>query len=272
MNRFFAFGCSFTKSNRDSTWADILGAQFDYYENWGQPGAGNSFIFYSLIECCKRNKINKDDTVAIMWTSIGREDRFIQGKGWITPGSIYNQNVYPIDFVKQFADPTGYLLRDLVHLSAARKILQEIGCKYYFFSVVPLKIFDDNTHNYFDIETSIIELYKDDLFEVKPSVYEVVFNNNWYSRPGKVDIDLVKNEYINLRGNEWPSWEKFVLREFDGVSKTILKEIDEKYNLSNKLLIRSDTHPTANESHEYLLKVYGKLEKKFSKSREVIRF
>lgn len=271
MNRFFAFGCSFTKSNIP-TWADILGANFGHYQNWGQPGAGNSFIFYSLIECIKRNSINKDDTVAIMWTSIGREDRYVRGKGWITPGSIYNQSIYDEKFVKQYADPTGYLIRDLAHLSAARKILQSIGCKYHFFSVVPFSIFDDNTNSVFDVESSIIALYKDDLLEVKPSVYEIIFNNDWYSRAGPVDVDIVKQEYKKVKGSDWPSWEKFVLRDFNGISSDILSEINNEYNLSNKLLVRTDTHPTTDEYYEYLQIVFGNIKQKYAKTAKVHRF
>ena len=271
MSRFFAFGCSFTKSHTP-TWADIMAVNFCHYQNWGEPGAGNSFIFYSLVECIKRNKVNKEDTVAIMWTSIGREDRFIKESGWITPGSIYNQSVYDSKFVKNYADPTGYLIRDLAHLSATKQILQSLGCKYYFFSVVPFRIFDDNTSSSFEIEDSIIELYKDDLSEVQPSVYDVIFNCNWYSRPGPIDINLVRQEYKNLKGKSWPSWEKFVLQEFDEVPKNIQQEINEKYNLSNKLLVRTDTHPTYDEYHEYLLKVYGNIDKTHVKTSKVQRF
>ena len=48
-NRLFTFGCSFTRS-KNPTWADIVARQYDHYQNWGQAGAGNSFIFYSLME------------------------------------------------------------------------------------------------------------------------------------------------------------------------------------------------------------------------------
>lgn len=271
VNRFFAFGCSFTK-NQLPTWADIIGANYDHYQNWGRPGAGNSFIFYSLVECIKRNKINQNDTVAIMWTSIGREDRYTRSSGWITPGSIYNQSLYDKKFVSQFADPTGYLIRDLAHVSAAKVILQSIGCKYHFFSVVPFRVFDDNTNSNFDIENSIISLYNDDLKEIKPSVYEIIFQNDWYSRPGPIDIDLVKQEYKNLQGQDWPSWEKFVLQEFNGVSTLTLKEINVDYNLTKKLLIRTDTHPTFDEHFEYVLKTFGNVAKKFTRSSKVKRF
>ena len=59
MSRLFTFGCSFTHWSWP-TWADILGREFDEYENWGQRGGGNVFIFHSLIECYKKNKLNKN--------------------------------------------------------------------------------------------------------------------------------------------------------------------------------------------------------------------
>jgi hypothetical protein len=70
----FTFGCSFTEYIWP-TWADILGREFEYYENWGKAGGGNQYIFNSLIECHLRNQLTKDDTVIIRWTSPDREDR-----------------------------------------------------------------------------------------------------------------------------------------------------------------------------------------------------
>jgi hypothetical protein len=249
MDRLFAFGCSFTHYHWP-TWADIVGKEYKKYENWGKPGGGNSFIFYSLIECIKRNQINKHDTVMIMWSSIGREDRYIRKQGWLTPGSIYNQSYYDSEFVKKFADPTGYLLRDLAHISASRQILENIGCNYYFMTIVPFSIYDDNTDNEFDIDQQILDLYQDDVSIIYPSVYEVIFNKDWYSRPGLVKIKELKQEYENLQGADWPSWQEFIVNEIN-VNHTILKELEP---LIKKLHSRTDTHPLPTEHLEYILK------------------
>ena len=77
VRRLYTFGCSFTQYFWP-TWADILGQEFDYYENWGKLGGGNQFIFNSIIECSLRNKLTPNDTVAIMWTNVTREDRYIK--------------------------------------------------------------------------------------------------------------------------------------------------------------------------------------------------
>ena len=58
----YTFGCSMT-SYSWPTWADILGKEFDYYENWGRGSAGNLYIFESVIECLTKNKITSNDTI-----------------------------------------------------------------------------------------------------------------------------------------------------------------------------------------------------------------
>lgn len=249
MTRLFTFGCSFTEY-KWPTWADILGREFDYFENWGRTGAGNSFIFNSLIECAKRNNITKDDTVIIMWTSIAREDRWTSERGWITPGSIYNQSEYDRNFVKTFADPIGYLIRDLATISGTKQILESLGCQWQFLSMVPLNYYNDSVDefdNQLIINKNVLELYKDDLLAIKPSVYEVVFNNDWYSRP--VPSTESETEYNILKGNDWPSWQDFNANILTNISDKIKTEIKEKFFKKN---IRMDTHPTPQEHLLYL--------------------
>ena len=249
--RLFAFGCSFTQSNRSPTWADIVGREYSFF-NWGRAGAGNSFIFYSLMECVKRNNITADDTVAIMWTSIGREDRYNSRRGWVTPGSIYNQTEYDHNFVEQFADPTGYLIRDMAHVAGAKKILDAIGCRYYFLSTVPLSIYDDNVDNRFDIDGQIIDLYRDEIDCILPSIYSTVFDNDWYSRPGYVDLAALRKEYADIAGPSWPSWDNFLQKNFDGVSANIVVEIVDTRGFGKRSTIRSDLHPVPSEYLEYI--------------------
>lgn len=254
MSRLFAFGCSATIDNRWPTWADILGCSFDYYENWAQSGAGNSFMFYSVVECIKRKNISQDDTVIIMWTNIGREDRYLKNQRWITPGNIYSQTVYDQKFVQQFADPTGYLIKDMANISAVKHILESIGCRFYFLSVVPLAVYDDHFGAIFSIDNKIIKLYKEEINFIKPSMYSTVFNNDWYSRVGLVDEKDLKREYNIVAGPDWPTWERFVQHDFQDVPNNIIKEI-ESYNFSKRLNMRTDTHPLPSEHLLYLEQV-----------------
>ena len=73
MSRLFTFGCSYT-SFYWPTYADILGVQFDEYQNWGQSGLGNRAIVEKLSECIVNNNITEDDVFIVQWTDFHRHD------------------------------------------------------------------------------------------------------------------------------------------------------------------------------------------------------
>jgi hypothetical protein len=224
MKRFFAFGCSFTRYEWP-TWADIIGNEFEHYENWGNPGAGNFFIFNAIIECHLKNKLTENDTVAIMWSNFQREDRYIKRK-WVTPGSILYQQVFSKEFVKEVYDDRGYYIRDFSYIYAIVNLLNSIGCKYYMTSMV-----DINNIDQFDTTTSkeiddLLIYYKDILKLIRPSVHNVIFNYDWWSRP-----------YINPRGGNLPPlW------------YTPTERLQKKYH-------RDDSHPLPLEHLEYVEKI-----------------
>lgn len=258
--RLFSFGCSFT-SYRWPTWADIAGKNFDVFENWGQGGGGNAFIFYSLCEAIKRNSIGPSDTVAIMWTSISREDRWTEKHGWLTLGSIYNQDEYDAEFVKKYADPRGYLIRDLALISAAKTMLSSIGCTWKFFSMAPLAYHNDGDNKsncFFTPDKDVIDLYQDTVVDICPSVFEVTFNNNWYSRNGFVDLKDLEKRYKKYQGKDWPTWEEFLVSGTKHCAHLIRKEIQVQFGFENEL-IRTDLHPTPLEHSEYLQKMWPEL-------------
>lgn len=182
MRRFFAFGCSFTFSNSRPTWADIIGKDFEHYENWGRPGSGNQYIFNSLIECNQRNKFTPQDTVYIMWTSFTREDRYVKDQ-WTGNGNIYMPNqIYSQDWIREFACERGYLIRDLATISATRDILNHWGVNYKFLSVLPISN-PSELHESQTIKTAnqdVLDLYQDISNEFLTSIWEIVYNSkNW---------------------------------------------------------------------------------------------
>ena len=73
MTRLYVLGCSFS-NYAWPTWADMLGLEFDEYENWAFPGLGNRAIAERVAEIHARNTLTKDDTVVIQWTSHLRHD------------------------------------------------------------------------------------------------------------------------------------------------------------------------------------------------------
>jgi hypothetical protein len=194
MSRLFTFGCSFTKYWRWPTWADALGQEADYFENWGVCGSGNSLIFYSLVECHQRHQLTADDTVYIMWTNTSREDRYVKDR-WLEGGNVYwtAGSTLPKEYVQRFACERGYLIRDLTTMAAVEQLLQHWGCRYKFFSMVPLD--HSNEQNQLgsnpDIQNNnnqdVQQLYQSVLSKIKPSVYQTVFGGSWFSGQGIPD-------------------------------------------------------------------------------------
>ena len=194
MRRLFTFGCSFTQYWRWPTWADMVGREFDQFENWGICGTGNPAIQYNLLECNQRHSLGPDDTVLIMWTNTSREDRYV-GNRWVEGGNVYwsSGSRYPPDWVARFACERGYFIRDMAVITAVRHLLDHWKCSYRFLSMIPLQYSnelsglgnnpqDPNSHT-----QDVAELYQDTLKLVRPSVYETVFNSDWRSRPGIPD-------------------------------------------------------------------------------------
>ena len=85
-NRFFAFGCSYTKWIWP-TWADCIGINFSEYYNCGRGGASNSFIMQKLIETDNQYNFNETDYVVVMLTGVDRFS-FYHNQEWRTFGEI----------------------------------------------------------------------------------------------------------------------------------------------------------------------------------------
>ena len=193
MSRLFTFGCSFTQYWRWPTWADLLGRQYDFYENWGLCGAGNCYIFYSLIECHQRHNITADDTVYIMWSNTSREDRYVSNR-WLEGGNVYWGN-HPLgpDYVKLYACERGFLIRDLAVIAATQQLLNSWQCGYRFFSMVPLQKTNsdnelgENPARATQQDQDVRNFYQSTLNLIEPSVLETVFNGEWFTGNGIPD-------------------------------------------------------------------------------------
>jgi hypothetical protein len=97
--------------------------------------------------------------------------------GWHSGGNIYYSNDVSAEWLRKFACTRGYLLRDLATISATRDLLNFWGVNYKLLSMMPLD--QSETHMSYGDE-DVLELYKDVLADIKPSVYEIIFNlENW---------------------------------------------------------------------------------------------
>jgi hypothetical protein len=174
MNRLFTFGCSYT-SYVWRTWADALSDQAQEFQNWGRMGAGNHYIFNSVLECHQRNQFRADDTVIVCWTNTAREDRYVN-QNWVTPGNVYTQGTYSQDWVKHWIDERGCLIRDLAFVSAVKTLLEHTGVTWHFLSMVPMHQNEQYKGRDRDLDPvyDVLTVYKDTIASINPSFQEVV--------------------------------------------------------------------------------------------------
>lgn len=220
MARLFALGCSFTNYAWPS-WADMLGCEFDTYENWAYPGLGNRAIAERVANLHALETLTPDDTVIIQWTSHLRHDWHTtderhtgqQGVGWKTSGSIFNfinEEIYGEKWIKTFFDEKSYMMHTLNSILLTQQFLEGLGVKYLMTSMgyinkmnsdYPLEA-NNNGHGentqQIDIWQDIpkLKIYKDKIFNdkwIKPiGVYAWTHKEKPYkfvSKNGSVNVD-----------------------------------------------------------------------------------
>ncbi len=224
--RLFTFGCS-TTNYYWPTWADIIGYDKDY-QNWGISGIGNVGIFLQLIEAGYKNNIGPNDTVIIMWTHLGREDRYVKDQ-WIARGNPIRE--YGEDFIKKYYCEKGSLIKELGCIASAIHTLNDWGCNWKFLTVADILGLtvcngddyseindlvdalcwiksDDENKEYLEtknIDSKVIETYKNVFRSMtQPSLVNFLLNKYNALVPVKLNYDdihptpLVYYEFVKL--------------------------------------------------------------------------
>ena len=183
----YTFGCSMT-SYSHPTWADIIGRSYSYFENWARPGAGNQYIFNSIIECLQRNTLTENDTIVVMWTTVSRID-YYQFNEWshlvnahVTDTQLKN---YPISC------PDGYEILSYAYFAAIEKLLSMSGINY---KMITWTDYDKNCKSG--------KIYK----SILDKITEVKFEYNKLEYGKNPTLEL-KNYYDRLSGTDWPKFE-----------------------------------------------------------------
>jgi hypothetical protein len=137
--RFFAFGCSFTDYSYP-TWADIVSVEMPHaeYYNLGTSGSGNLLISNRIAQANCKFKFCETDLVMVMWSSAYREDRYVEDT-WLSAGNIYTQaHAYDKNFVNNYCDPEGFMIRDMAILELTNGYLKGLPCNSYQFIISSL--------------------------------------------------------------------------------------------------------------------------------------
>jgi len=187
MTRLFAFGCSFT-NYRWSTWADCLAPEFDSFENWGQSGAGNEFIFNSVMEADQRQQFGPQDTVIVCWTTATREDRYVNER-WHTLGNMFSCPIYNKEYLATHVDERGLLIKTLAYVKAVKTLLEKRQVQWKFLSM-----------DHFDS----LNIYQDVVDCILPSYRTVLFKDGWPNRNG--DPHPSPAEHLAYLDKVLPGW------------------------------------------------------------------
>jgi hypothetical protein len=138
--RLITSGCSFT-SFRYPTWPWFLADAYDETYNYGQTGAGNEYIFNSIIAADTDLHFREDDTVIVAWSGVHRYDKFKETR----PGSpIWDTNgdwVWDPNFreLEPYVNETGWEHKSLNYMLATARYLTARNIKYLFTSLFDLR-------------------------------------------------------------------------------------------------------------------------------------
>ena len=123
-DRFFAFGCSYTKY-KWPTWADIIAKDLEIpYYNYALPGLGNVAIMHEIIAADLEHTFTDNDLIIIVWTHWSREDRF-NDSGWKNGGSVFNNEFYDKTFVKKHWSYANDIVKNSTAIISINKLYKD---------------------------------------------------------------------------------------------------------------------------------------------------
>jgi hypothetical protein len=178
-NRFFSFGCSWTKWFWP-TWADIVARDLNIeHQNWGSAGSGNQGIQSRFVEANNQFQFDDTDLVVIQWSGWNREDRFIDG--WKFGGNIFNNFYYDKKFIKRYWSFDNDLIKNSVVLQTTNDAYKHI-INYQFSFDFPLSKVNADNNEYDDW------LNKNYTTNKTSSIIQ-----NYYKHIPKIDITKINN-------------------------------------------------------------------------------
>lgn len=197
VKRLFSFGCSFTEYYWGGTWPEIIANDLDIdLYNYGKSGAGNQYISNMVSQADAFFNFNEDDLVIVEWTNVCREDKWVNRR-WVTPGNIFTQGEYDKNYVKKWADPIGYLIRDLSLIKMTESLLKNSNCQYHFISMCDIDVQvnqNDLKETYdarlIDVHTRVCDAYRSQLDKIEKDYFTVLWEGNIYQNKLLHDIEI----------------------------------------------------------------------------------
>lgn len=137
--RLIVTGCSFTRY-LEPTWPLFLSPHFDMTYNFAIPGAGNEYIFHSLINADEILDLNENDTVAIIWSGVTRVDHTDDDMyGWVCKGDISHRPANQLSFFNQYFPERLLEFKSINYILHAYRYLKLKKINFVFSSLYSLK-------------------------------------------------------------------------------------------------------------------------------------
>jgi hypothetical protein len=192
--RLFTFGCSFTQ-HLYPTWANVLSKEMPVarFYNLGRTGAGNSYIAWRIAEANNRYKFGENDLVVVMYTTLCREDRYIDGN-WQLFGNVFNNDYYGKDF-KKYIDPTGYAIQNLATIELSMQYLKSLPCTSIFLTGFPF----DNIETSYDVYDRTV---MDDLKNTYPHIFNLPISYMQFLHPNLSKITTFGGKGFEYRHDD----------------------------------------------------------------------
>lgn len=169
MKRLIVSGCSYTQGLIPN-WSFILGNEFDITYNFGCAGAGNEYIFHSLIDADSILNFSENDVIIVVWSGYYRIDVTKKdglGKDvWNTRGDISHypkeeyfifHNYYPDEFLEK---------KSINYILSTYRYLKSKNVTFYFSSLYDLMEGNQNITRY------IKPIINDDIFVFKNGIHK----------------------------------------------------------------------------------------------------
>ena len=206
-NRFFAFGCSYTRFFYPTV-GDIMGSNFDTCYNYGIAGAGNRYIFNAIIEANKIHNFTKEDVVYVQWSGLDRYDIFVKDK-WILQKHL-DKDFYYWDVLHN----DDHYVSTLSYIDILKNWFTAANIEYKFSCLTSL----ESHHNFHHI----LKDYKDTINVISPSFLECDIGNR--ERP------------ITINGKKIYDSHHFPWEHYDYVKKFFPEYLPKISNLRQRLI------------------------------------
>lgn len=136
--RLIVSGCSYTNYLKP-TWVDFLSEQFDETYNFGKAGAGNEYIFHSLVEADRLLKFTPDDVIIVVWSGYSRLDRSSEDEFWVCKGDMSHYSLDDFDYLSKHFTEQFLLKKTMNYISQTYNYFKEKKLNFAFSSIYNIK-------------------------------------------------------------------------------------------------------------------------------------